>query len=156
MLLWLCDFLKHALHWKIPSAFVYSSTRMILAALTSLLFTIFLGPFFIRKLYGMKVGQSMRSSKECPLLAELHGKKKETPTMGGLFILAAMLLSLFLWMDWQNVFTAILLIATCALGAVGARDDFLKLRDQNSKGLSGKKKLVCQILFSGGLALYLL
>ncbi len=156
MLLWLCDWFKNSLHWKIPAAFTYFSTRMILAALTSLLFTIFLGPRFIKKLYEMKIGQSIRGLEECPLLAELHGEKKDTPTMGGILILSAMIFSLLLWMDWQSAFTILLLLTTGVLGTLGARDDFLKLRYKNSKGLSSRKKLLCQVLFSSGLALYLL
>src|SRR5580692_5489047 len=94
---------------KVPTAFTYFSTRMIFAAATALLLTILLGPRFIKKLYEMKIGQPIRSVQEVPLLAELHGKKKDTPTMGGILILFSMTLSLFLWMDLTNVFTWILL-----------------------------------------------
>jgi phospho-N-acetylmuramoyl-pentapeptide-transferase len=143
-------------HCKVPSAFTYFSTRMLLAAVTSLLFTIFLGPYFIKKLYEMKIGQSIRSVEECPLLAELHGKKKNTPTMGGVLILSSMIFSLLLWMDLRNVFTLILLLTTLCLGILGGIDDYLKLRYQNSKGLKARLKLFCQVGFSCLVALYLL
>jgi phospho-N-acetylmuramoyl-pentapeptide-transferase len=144
------------LHIKVPSAFTYFSTRMILAATTALLLTIFLGPRFIKKLYELKIGQTIRTMEEVPLLAELHGKKKDTPTMGGILILFSMAVSLLLWMDLTNVFTWILLFTTLVLGCLGAIDDYLKLRYKNSKGLKGRKKMAIQLGFSLLVALYLL
>lgn len=155
MLLFLFEWLQW-LNYKVPTAFTYFSTRMILAAATALLFTIFLGPHFIKRLYELKIGQTIRSVQEVPLLAELHGKKKDTPTMGGILILFAMVLSLFLWMDWRNVFTLILFLTTIVLGTLGAFDDYLKLRRKNSKGLKARKKMVVQVGFSALIALYLL
>ncbi len=156
MLLWILNYLVASLHLKIPSAFAYFSTRMIFAAITSLLLTIFLGPRFIKKLYELKIGQPIRSLKEVPLLAELHGKKKDTPTMGGILILSSMVISLFLWMDLKNVFTWILLLTTLVLGFLGACDDYLKLRYKNSKGIKPRIKMICQVGFSALVALYLL
>lgn len=156
MLLLLVDFLHEVLGLKVPSVFIYSSTRMILAALTTVLITIFLGPLFIRKLYEMKIGQSIRNAQECPLLAQLHGKKKDTPTMGGILILFSMLISLFLWMDLTSAFTWLLCIATLFLGILGGADDYLKLKLKNAKGLSAKKKMFFQTLFSVFVSLYLL
>src|SRR4051812_11409660 len=127
MLLFLFEWLQ-SVNCRVPTAFTYFSTRMILAAATALLLTIFLGPRFIKKLYELKIGQSIRTVEEVPLLAELHGKKKETPTMGGILILFSMAASLFLWMDLRNVFTWILLLTTVVLGCLGGRDDYLKLR----------------------------
>lgn len=143
-------------HWKIPTVFTYFSTRMMFAAGTGLLLSIFLGPRFIKRLYELKIGQTIRTTEECPLLAELHGKKKDTPTMGGVLILFSMLCALFLWMDLRNVFTWILLLTTLILGVLGGIDDYLKLRFKNSKGLKARKKMVCQLLFSSLIALYLL
>lgn len=154
MILLIYQFLTSVLGMKIPSAFVYSSTRMMLAALTSLLFTIFVGPRFIRKLYELKTGQSIRV-EDCPLLAELHQKKKETPTMGGILILCAMILSLVLWMDWRSSFTLILLVTTIWLGFIGGYDDYLKLKFKNSKGLRARKKFLLQNLLSLLVAVYL-
>ena len=156
MLLLLCELLQTLFGWKIPAVFAYFSTRMLLAATTSLLFCIFLGPVFIRKLYAWKIGQPLRSLEECPMLAQLHGKKKDTPTMGGILILFSMLLSLFLWMDLSNTFTLIFLFTTLVLGSLGAIDDYLKLRYKNSKGLSPRKKLICQLLLASLLGITLL
>jgi phospho-N-acetylmuramoyl-pentapeptide-transferase len=156
MLFLLLEWFRESLGWKIPHAFTYFSTRMILAAATALLLTIFLGPRFIRKLYEWKIGQPIRSAEECPLLAELHGKKKDTPTMGGILILSAMVAALLLWMDLKNVFTWLLFFTTVVLGYLGGIDDYLKLRHKNSKGLKARRKMGIQILFSSLIALYLL
>lgn len=156
MLLLLCKLLQFLFDCKIPTVFSYFSTRIMLATATSLLLCIFLGPRFIRKLYELKIGQPIRCAQECPVLAELHEKKKDTPTMGGVLILFSMCVSLFLWMDLTNVFTYILLFTTLFLGVLGGMDDYLKLRHKNSKGLNARKKMIWQLLFSGLLALYLL
>ena len=155
MLIFFFEWLQ-ALHYKVPTAFTYFSTRMILAAATALLLTIFLGPRFIKKLYELKIGQLIRSVEEVPLLAELHGKKKDTPTMGGVLILFSMAVSLLFWMDLRSVFTWILLLTTLVLGCLGGADDYLKLRYKNSKGLKARTKMAIQIGFSLLVAMYLL
>ncbi len=155
MLLFLFEWFQ-SMGWKMPAAFAYFSTRMILAATTALLVTIVLGPRFIKKLYEMKIGQPIRSVEEVPLLAELHGKKKDTPTMGGILILFSMAVALILWMDLRSVFTWILLATTAALGFLGGIDDYLKLRHKNSKGLKARKKMAIQVGFSVLIAFYLL
>jgi phospho-N-acetylmuramoyl-pentapeptide-transferase len=154
MILFLIEFLQ-SLGYKVPAVFAYYSTRMMLAAITALLISIFLGPYFIKKLYELKIGQPIRM-EECPHLGELHAKKKDTPTMGGVLILFSMLVSLVLWMDLTHIFTFILLITTLTLGFVGGWDDYLKLKYKNAKGLSGRKKLLIQFLLSGFLAAYLI
>lgn len=140
---------------KVPTAFFYSSTRMILAAITTLLLTILMGPRVISKLYSLKTGQSIRV-EDCPMLAELHQKKKETPTMGGILILVSMLIALVLWMDLRSPFTLILALATVWLGILGGMDDYLKMKHKNSKGLPARKKFGLQLLFAALLGLYLL
>jgi phospho-N-acetylmuramoyl-pentapeptide-transferase len=155
MILLFFSFLKSLYGMKIPSVFSYFSTRMMLASLTSLGISIFLGPSFIKKLYELKIGQSIRT-EDCPLLGVLHQKKQDTPTMGGALILFSMLISMLLWMDLTHVFTLILFITTIFLGLLGARDDYLKLKYKNPKGISAKKKLLIQSLIGVGLAMYLL
>ncbi|WP_068470141.1 phospho-N-acetylmuramoyl-pentapeptide-transferase [Candidatus Protochlamydia phocaeensis] len=155
MILLIIDLLKDMWGIKAPAVFTYYSTRMILAALTSLLLSIFLGPYFIRKLYEMKIGQSIRKD-ECPLLGKLHEKKQNTPTMGGILILFSMLISLILWMDLTHIFTFILLATTLFLGSIGGRDDYLKLKYKNTKGMSAKGKLFFQFLLSAAIASYFL
>ncbi len=154
MLLLFFQYLQTMTSLQIPAAFFYSSTRMILAALTSVMFVLFLGPSFIKKLYELKTGQSIRV-EDCPVLAELHQKKKHTPTMGGILILSSMTVSLLLWMDLHSIFTLILFLTTIWVGGIGAYDDYLKLKHKNSKGLKAKKKMGLQLLFAGLVALYL-
>ena len=155
MLLLFLDWLSTILQGSIPAVFSYTSTRMALAAGVSLLLTIFLGPFFIRKLYSFKIGQVIRK-EDCPLLGELHAKKENTPTMGGMLILCAILVSLFVFMNLKSIFALLLFITTFGFGLVGGIDDYLKLRYSNTKGLSGRKKLYIQLLFSLLVVLYLL
>ena len=100
MILFIYQYLSN-LGIPLHSVFTYSSTRMMLAALSSLLCAIWIGPYCIRRLYALKTGQSIRV-EDCPLLAELHQKKKDTPTMGGVFLLFSALISLILWMDWTS------------------------------------------------------
>jgi phospho-N-acetylmuramoyl-pentapeptide-transferase len=139
---------------RMPTAFTYTSSRMALAAATTLLVSIFLGPRFITKLYELRIGQSIRMD-ECPLLGKLHEKKKDTPTMGGVLILCAMLLTLFLWMDLRHPFTLILFLATLVCGGLGAYDDYLKLRYKNTEGVRARTKLAVQLLFSIAVGAYL-
>lgn len=136
--------------------FGYTSIRMALAAATSLIFCIFVGPYFIRRLYELKIGQTIRQEECSPLLGELHGKKKDTPTMGGILIITSMILSLFLWMDLGAIQTYLLLLTTVCLAFLGGRDDYLKLKHKNTKGVSAKHKLFFQALVAGAVALYLL
>lgn len=154
MIYLLVETLRSSWHWHIPTVLSYTSTRMLLAAITALLLSIFLGPWFIRRLYLLKIGQTIRTT-ECPPLGELHAKKKDTPTMGGVLILFSMVLSMFLWMDLQAVFTFLLLVTTVGLGLIGGMDDYLKVSKKNTKGLSARKKMVGQLLVSGFIAFYL-
>lgn len=155
MIFVMMDFFRDVLGIKMPIAFSYYSTRMMLAAITSLLLVIVIGPYFIRKLYELKIGQTIRM-EDCPLLGQLHQKKKDTPTMGGALILFSMVISLFLWMDLTHIFTLILFLTTLFLGFLGGRDDYLKLKYKNTKGMSARKKLLFQSILGALLALYLL
>lgn len=154
MIFWFIDWLD-ASGWPVPSGFGFTSTRMMLAAMTSLIFCIFVGPFFIKKLYELKIGQTIRK-EECPHLGELHQKKQDTPTMGGILIIAGMLLSLIFWMDLSTVQAYLLLFTTVSLALVGGTDDYLKLKYKNTKGLSARKKLFFQALIASVVALYFL
>ncbi|MCH9634196.1 MAG: Phospho-N-acetylmuramoyl-pentapeptide-transferase [Chlamydiae bacterium] len=153
MILLLVNYLNNYFH--IPRVFEFYSFRMGLSALTSLLVTILYGKVFIKKLYELKIGQTIRK-EECPVLGELHQNKEHTPTMGGILILFSMFISLLLWMDLSHPFTIILALVTLILGTLGAIDDFLKIKYKNSKGLSGKKKILCQLIFAVLLSFYLL
>lgn len=155
MIFFLLHFLADTFGFKSPAVFEYYSTRMILAALTAFVCSVFLGPFFLKKLYELKIGQIIRL-KDAPHLGQLHQKKQNTPTMGGILILFAILLCLVLWMDLKNIFTWILLFTTLILGALGGYDDYLKLKYQNTNGLSARKKLLVQSIWAACIAAYLL
>jgi phospho-N-acetylmuramoyl-pentapeptide-transferase len=153
MLLFLFRLLREK--FGIPGVFEYCSTRMALAAITSLLMILIFGRHFIKKLYEWKIGDRVRT-EYCPLLGELHRNKNDTPTMGGILILFSLLVSLLLWMDMQSSFTLILFLTTVVMGSLGGLDDYLKLRFKNKRGVKGKKKLLIQGCFSFIIALYLL
>ncbi len=154
MILWLCGFLHEMLGIKMPMVFCYYSTRMMLAALTALLVSIFFGTRFIALLTRLKVGQPIRTADH-GLISELHAPKKNTPTMGGLLILVSMLVCMLLWMDWGHVFTWILFLTTVVLGLVGGLDDYLKMRRKHHRGLSGRVKLIVQVGLAALIAGYL-
>ncbi len=155
MIVYLLQYLKE-MGINVPDVFTYLSTRVILAAITTLILTIFLGPLFIRKLYQLKIGQPIRDNTVCPVLAELHSKKKDTPTMGGILILTSLLFSLLLWMDLSSSFTLILAFTTIFLGVVGGIDDYLKLKNKSSKGISARAKFFLQFIFATIISVYLL
>ena len=155
MVFFLLNFLSVHFSLKIPAVFMYASTRMILAAMTTLVLTICIGQRFICILYSLKTGQTIRV-EDCPTLISRHMKKKEIPSMGGILMVISLLISLFLWMDLQSSYTLIFFITTLFFGLVGGFDDFLKIKFKNSKGLSSKKKFFFQFFFSLILGIYLL
>lgn len=142
------------LGWNIPNFFFVLSTRMILAALSALCLTILFGPISIKKLYELKTGTHVLRVEDCPMLAQLHEKKKQTPTMGGIFILLSILICLVFWMNLTNTFTLLFIFSIFWLGGIGAYDDYLKLKYKNSKGFSAKKRLLLQIVFAAIIACY--
>lgn len=89
-----------------------------------------------------KEGQPIR---ECG--PETHLKKAGTPTMGGLMILISVLVSTLLWSDWTNAYVWYALLVMLGYGAIGFADDYLKLTKRNTKGLSGRIKILAQVLF---------
>ena len=130
-----------------PAVFGYVSTRMVLAVLTTLLINIFVGPPFIKKLYQMKIGQTIRI-EDCPTLAKLHQKKKMTPTMGGMLMLFSLFVAALLWMDLTSSYTWILISTTLFMGGIGAYDDFLKLKRKDPKGMRVRVRFGLEVLFA--------
>lgn len=147
MIFYIIDLFQNYFGTQVPQAFTYTSTRSIFALITALFLTLSFGPMFIRKLYELKVGQPIRE-EEGFLLSELHKDKKNTPTMGGILILFSLLVSGVFWCSVTSLFFLILVFTTIYLGILGGYDDYLKLREHNSKGLSGKKKLIFQFLLA--------
>jgi phospho-N-acetylmuramoyl-pentapeptide-transferase len=145
----------HRLGIHVPAAFGYTSTRIVLAAITGLIFAIGIGPWFIGKLRQWHIGQTIRK-EEAPKLGELHQAKEHTPTMGGLLILAAILVAMLLWMDWSNSICWVLAGALIWLGCLGAYDDSLKVRKRNAAGLRSRYKFFGQLILCGLVAVYMI
>ncbi|MGF1642609.1 MAG: phospho-N-acetylmuramoyl-pentapeptide-transferase [Thiotrichales bacterium] len=131
-------------------AFEFITMRVIMATLTALVISLWLGPVVIRKLTEYKVGQQVR--KDGP---QSHLGKAGTPTMGGLLILLSVGLSTVLWSDLSNRFMWVVLLVTLGFGLVGGVDDYLKLRYGNSKGLAPRAKMLGQSLVALTAAVFL-
>lgn len=130
----------------------YPSFRIIMAALTALVVTLFLYPPLIRRLQIFKFGQEVR--KDGP---EAHLKKQGTPTMGGVLILIAIFVACVLWADVRHGGIWLLLLVTLGYGAIGFYDDYKKIKYRDPAGLSGRWKLFWQLSIGGtALALYYL
>ncbi|MFC7334126.1 phospho-N-acetylmuramoyl-pentapeptide-transferase [Rhodocista pekingensis] len=131
--------------FQIFNLFRYITFRTGGAMVTALLISFVIGPRVIRWLKSVQgEGQPIRTDGP-----ETHLKKKGTPTMGGLMILIAVIVSTLLWVDLANVYTWIVLLVTVGFGLIGFGDDFLKLTKRNTKGLSGKLKLAWTIAIAG-------
>lgn len=130
--------------WYSPlRVFRYITFRALAGAGTAFIISLLLGPWMIRKLREFKIGQQVRKD-EAPPLYVFHGKKAGTPTMGGLLIIAAVLVSTLLWAMPTNGFVLITLATMLFMGFVGFRDDYLKVTRKQSKGLGARAKLAYQ------------
>lgn len=118
-------------------AFTYLSSRAILALITSIIISMLLYPKAIKMLRSLKAGQPIRE-----LGLEEQMQKKGTPTMGGIVIIFATLVSALLWIDLTNRHFYTLTVITLGFGLIGFWDDYLKITKKNTKGLSSKKKMV--------------
>ncbi len=130
----------------------YITFRAAGAAVTAMFLAIILGPPLIRYLQRRRVGQVVRADGP-----STHHSKQGTPTMGGLIILAALLVAILLWARWDNqryVITAA--IATIWMGCIGFLDDYLKFIEGKPRGLVARYKLVGQVTFGLALGIYLL
>ncbi len=130
--------------------FRYPSTRILAAAITALLLSFILGPWFIEKLKARQIGETIRTDGP-----ESHMKKAGTPTMGGSLILFCLAVSTLLWCDLRNQFVWLALTVTVAFGAIGFADDYIKVAKRNKKGLSGKLRLALEFAVAGGAMAYL-
>ena len=131
----------------------YLTFRTGVAVLTALIISFLIGPTLIRLLHvRQKGGQPIRDDgPESHLLT-----KQGTPTMGGLMILIAVILSTILWMDLNNGFVWVALGVTVSYGVIGFLDDYLKVSRRNHKGLPGKAKLVLQVAFALAAVLWIM
>jgi phospho-N-acetylmuramoyl-pentapeptide-transferase len=130
------------------NVFSYVTFRAVAAAVTAFGVSLLFGNFVIRKLVSLKVGQPIRSAEEVRRLAELHGPKQGTPTMGGVLIIGAVWFSGLLWARPDNRFVWLALGSMLYLGVLGFMDDYLKVTKKKTDGVPGRLKLLCQIILA--------
>jgi len=133
------------------NVFRYITVRTAYASLTALFLSLVLGPGVIRKLRELQIGQVIR--EEGP---ERHQTKAGTPTMGGVLIVLATAIPTLLWADLTNAFVLIALFSMLGFAAVGFADDYSKLAQRHSRGMSGRAKLFLQVMVSFGAGTVLL
>jgi phospho-N-acetylmuramoyl-pentapeptide-transferase len=143
MLLWLSKTFAGDLSFL--NVFTYLTLRAILAAVSALAIALIAGPWMIERLAALRVGQVVRDDGP-----QTHFKKAGTPTMGGLLILVAVIVSTLLWADLSNRFVWVVLGVTVLFGMIGFWDDYLKIVRQNPAGLIARYKYFWQSV--GGLA----
>jgi phospho-N-acetylmuramoyl-pentapeptide-transferase len=132
------------------NVFRYITFRSIGGAVTAFLVVLLLGHLFIRIMRRYQIGQVVRDDGPASHLA-----KQGVPTMGGLLILAAITIGTLLWARLDNVLVWLVLLVTLFYGAIGAIDDWRKIRRKNSKGLSARGKLVLQVLGASVVGLFI-
>lgn len=126
----------------------YLTFRAAAAALTAMFLSFLLGPWLIRKLTELKVGQTIRNDGP-----QTHLSKSGTPTMGGTLIILAILGPTLLWSDLSDPYVWAVTVVGLGYGAIGFWDDYLKLTRKNPKGISGRIKMIGQIAFGTAAAL---
>ena len=130
------------------NVFSYVTFRAVAGAVTAFGLSLLFGNRIIRKLISLKVGQPIRSAEEVRRLAELHGPKQGTPTMGGVIIIGAVFVSGLLWARPDNRFVWLVLFSMIYLGVLGFLDDYLKVTKRKTDGVPGRVKLVAQLVLA--------
>lgn len=148
MLLELAQWLSR--DFRFFSVFNYITLRAVLATLTALAVGLLAGPWLIRKLAELKIGQAVRLDGP-----QTHLTKSGTPTMGGALILIGIGIATLLWADLGNRFVWAVLLVTLGFGAVGWIDDYRKVVHKNPKGMSARDKFFWQSLIGVVAAVYL-
>ncbi|MCM8791614.1 MAG: phospho-N-acetylmuramoyl-pentapeptide-transferase [Candidatus Omnitrophica bacterium] len=137
--------------------FRYITFRSAMATLTAFFFTLLLGPHLIKKLTKYRIGANIRKREESERLYELHQHKEGIPTMGGIMIVSAIILSTLLWARLDNLYINLAMLVCLWLAGLGFLDDYLKLKGYHPKGVSVSVKLSTQIALGllVGIILYL-
>ncbi len=130
--------------------FQYLTFRAVMAALTALMIGLIAGPWVIRKLAELKIGQPIRGYG-----VQAHLSKSGTPTMGGVLILLSIAFSTLMWVDLFNRFVWIVLLVTLGFGAIGWADDWRKVVNKDPEGMPSREKYLWQSLIGLLAALYL-
>lgn len=137
-------------HIRSFAVFEYITLRAVLACGTSLLIGLVAGPFVIRRLTALKIGQAVRSYGP-----QTHLVKTGTPTMGGALILISIGMSTLLWADWTNRFVWVVLLVTFGFGWIGWVDDYRKVVHRDPEGMPARQKFFWQALIGLVAAVYL-
>jgi phospho-N-acetylmuramoyl-pentapeptide-transferase len=148
MLIWLAEWLQQFDSGF--NVFTYLTLRAILSTLTALLIALLIGPKMIRWLQHMQIGQTVRTDGP-----QTHLVKSGTPTMGGLLILAAIMISVLLWADLSNRYVWVTLFVVATYGLIGFIDDYRKVIRKDPKGLIARWKYFWQSVVALGVAFYL-
>lgn len=143
--------LLYPLHTTLSAlnVFRYITFRTIYASLTAFLVCFLIGPWVIRRLRELQIGQYIQEDGP-----ETHQSKAGTPTMGGILILTAIISSSLLWADLTNGYVWVALLIVCGYGLIGFIDDYLMLIKKRNKGLTARTKFFCQVALAavaGGL-----
>jgi phospho-N-acetylmuramoyl-pentapeptide-transferase len=140
-------------YFKALNVFRYITVRTAYASLTALFIALVLGPWVIRRLREMQIGQFIR--EEGP---KSHHAKAGTPTMGGVLIVIATIVPVLLWADLRNPYILLSMASMLSFGAIGFLDDYSKVVRRHNKGLSARGKIFFQIITSlaGGVVLLVL
>jgi phospho-N-acetylmuramoyl-pentapeptide-transferase len=135
--------LLYQLHEKFTvfNVFRYITFRTVLAILTALLISFYITPRAIKKFHEWKVRSDKRED-----VPDRHESKKGTPTMGGFVILVSTIIPTLLWADLRNEYIWLVTATLVMFGIIGFMDDIRKLRGQNGKGVSGRLKLLLQVV----------
>jgi phospho-N-acetylmuramoyl-pentapeptide-transferase len=136
--------------YKLFNVFKYLTFRTIYAMITALIVAFIIGPWVIRKLEDLQAMQVIRTDGP-----ESHLKKQGTPTMGGVLILASIIIPTLLWADLSNVYIWLTLFIIVGYGLIGFIDDYKKVVEKNSKGLSPLQKMFWQVMLAGAAAVFL-
>lgn len=134
MLLELARWLAES-HVRAFGVFEYITLRAVLACATSLIIGLWSGPWVIRRLTELKIGQAVRNYGP-----ESHLQKNGTPTMGGVLVLISIGISTILWADWTNRFVWVVLLVTFGFGWIGWADDYKKVVHRDPEGMSSRQK----------------
>ena len=140
MLYYLFEFLENNYNLPGTGVFYYISFRSALAIITSLLVSLVFGGSIIKLIKKYQIGEQVRK-----LGLEGEDKKSGTPTMGGLIILAAIIIPTLLFAKLENIYIQVMLISTIWLGIIGFVDDYIKVFKKDKKGLAGKFKILGQV-----------
>lgn len=148
MLLWLGEYLTQ--FYSGFNVFSYLTFRAIISTLTALTISIFFGPKLIRALQRMQIGQTVRDDGP-----ESHLSKSGTPTMGGILILASIVISVLLWADLNNAYVWVVLFVVTSFGIIGFVDDYRKVIRKDSNGLIARWKYFWQTVVGLATAIFL-